>query len=87
MLMNKMDQSRGRCTLQGSFIPFARTKAERLAAGDARLSLEERYPGKDAYVAAIKQAADALVGKRYLLPDDAAQLVAQAEREGIRSQP
>ncbi len=31
------------CTLQGSFIPFARTRAERLAAGDPRPSLEERY--------------------------------------------
>ena len=61
----------GFCTLQGSFIPFAHTKAERLAAGDARPSLEERYPSKDAYVAAMKKAADALVGKRYLLPDDA----------------
>jgi hypothetical protein len=86
-LFNRSFFEDGFCTLQGSFIPFARSKAERLAAGDARLSLEERYPGKDAYVAAIKQAADALVGKRYLLPDDAAQLVAQAEREGIRSQP
>ena len=86
-LFNRSFFEDGFCTLQGSFIPFARTKAERLAAGDARLSLEERYPGKDAYVAAIRQAADALVGKRYLLPDDAAQLVAQAEREGIRSAP
>jgi hypothetical protein len=86
-LFNRSFFEDGFCTLQGSFIPFARTKAERLAAGDARLSLEERYPSKDAYVAAIKQAADALVGKRYLLPDDAAQLVSQAEREGIRSQP
>ena len=36
----------GFCTLQGSFIPFALTKAERLAAGDERLSIEERYPTK-----------------------------------------
>jgi hypothetical protein len=33
----------GFCSLTGSFIPFARTKQERLAAGDPRLSLEERY--------------------------------------------
>jgi alpha/beta hydrolase family protein len=77
----------GFCTLQGSFIPFARTKAERLAAGDARLSVEERYPSKEAYVAAIKKAADTLVSKRYLLPDDAVRLVSQAERDGIRSEP
>jgi hypothetical protein len=77
----------GFCTLQGSFIPFAHTRTERLAAGDARLSIEERYPTKEAYVAAMKKAADALVDKRYLLAEDAARLVAQAEREGIRSAP
>jgi len=86
-LFNRSFFEDGFCTLQGSFIPFARTKAERLAAGDPRPSLEERYPSKDAYVAAIKQAADDLVGKRYLLPADAERLVSQAEREGIRSAP
>ncbi len=86
-LFNRSFFEDGFCTLQGSFIPFARTKAERLAAGDARLSIEERYPTKEAYVAAIKKAADALVGNRYLLPEDAVRLVSQAERDGIRSAP
>ncbi len=31
------------CGLSGSFIPFATTKAERLAKGDPRRSLQERY--------------------------------------------
>ena len=31
------------CLLNGSFIPFAKTKAERIASGDPRPSLEERY--------------------------------------------
>jgi len=39
----------GFCSLQGSFIPFARTKQERLDTGDPRLSMEERYPTKDRY--------------------------------------
>jgi hypothetical protein len=77
----------GFCTLQGSFIPFARTKAERLQIGDPRLSIEERYPSKEMYVVAIRKAADDLVGKRYLLAEDAARLVAEAEREGLRSVP
>jgi Alpha/beta hydrolase domain len=77
----------GMCNLQGSFIPFARTKAERLAAGDPRLSIEERYPTKDAYLAAFKKAADDLIAKRFLLPDDAALLVKRAESEGIRNAP
>ena len=77
----------GMCNLQGSFIPFAATKAERVAAGDSRLSIEERYPTKEAYLTAFKKGADDLVAKRYLLPDDAALLVKRAESEGIRSAP
>jgi hypothetical protein len=77
----------GMCNLQGSFIPFAATKAERIAAGDPRLSIEERYPTKNVYLAAFKKAADDLVAQRLLLPDDAALLVKRAESEGIRSAP
>src|SRR3984957_7260591 len=77
----------GLCNLQGSFVPFASTKAERIAAGDPRLSIEERYPTKDAYLTAFKKAAADLVAKRYLLPDDVALLVKRAESEGIRSGP
>ena len=33
----------------GSFIPFARTKAEREASSDPRLSIEERYKDKEEY--------------------------------------
>ena len=86
-LFNRSFFEDGFCTLQGSFIPFARTKAERLAAGDQRLSIEERYPSKETYVAAVKNAADNLVASRYLLADDAARLVSEAERAGIRSAP
>jgi hypothetical protein len=77
----------GFCSLQGSFIPFAQTRAEREAAGDPRLSLEERYPTKEAYVAAVRKAADQLVGKRLLLKPDAEALVAEAERGGVRAAP
>ncbi len=77
----------GMCNLQGSFIPFAATKAERIAAGDPRLSIEERYPTKDVYLAAFKQSANDLVAQRFLLPDDAALLMKRAESEGIRSAP
>ncbi len=77
----------GLCNLQGSFIPFAATKAERLATGDPRPSLEERYPSRDAYLAAFRKAAEGLVAQRYLLPDDAALLIDRAESEGILSAP
>ena len=61
------------CDLTGGFIPFFKTKAEREAAGDPRLSLEERYPTHDDYVAKVTAAANDLVSKRLLLPEDAAQ--------------
>ncbi len=77
----------GFCNFQGSFIPFAATKAEREAAGDPRLSLEERYPTKDAYVASVKSASDKLVAQRMMLAADAARVVAEAEADGVRSGP
>jgi hypothetical protein len=67
------------CDRDGSFAPFARTKAEREASGDPRLSVEERYGSRAAYAAEVKAAADALVAQRLLLPADAAAYVKAAE--------
>jgi hypothetical protein len=66
------------CNQQGGVLAFSATKAERLAKGDSRLSLEERYPTADAYAAAVKAAADRLVGERVLLAEDAAEMASQA---------
>jgi hypothetical protein len=63
----------------GSFIPFAQTKAAREETGDPRPSLEERYGNREAYVAKIKAAAEALVAERLLLPSDAAAYVEAAK--------
>lgn len=54
----------------GSFLPFARTEAERRAAGDPRPSLELRYPGRDDYVAAVRAAAERQVAAGFLLRED-----------------
>ncbi len=67
------------CDRDGSLIPFARTKRERDAAGDPRPSLEERYGSREAYVAKVKAAVEALVADRLLLPADAAAYVKAAE--------
>jgi Alpha/beta hydrolase domain len=69
--------------LGGGFIPFARTKAQRLAAGDLRPSLEERYGTHEGYVARVKSAAERLVSERFLLQDDADRLVTQAEKSNV----
>lgn len=73
----------GNCGLAGSFIPFAKTKAERQAAGDPRLSLEERYRNHEGYVAAVRAAAARQVRDRFLLPEDADRLIAQAEASDV----
>lgn len=64
--------------LTGSFIPFHKTQAARLAAGDGRPSLEELYGDQAGYVAAVTAAANALVGQRLLLQRDADAIVARA---------
>ncbi len=55
------------CNYVGGMIPFAKTKAQRLAAGDPRLSLEERYVTHDGYVAAVKKAATRAACQGFLL--------------------
>jgi len=66
------------CGLNGAFVPFARNKAERVASGDPRLSLEERYGSHEGYVAVVKAAAARLVRDRFLLQEDADRLIAEA---------
>jgi len=70
-------------TNTGAYIPFARTKSERLASGDPRPSLEERYGTHEKYVAQVRAAAERLVRGRYLLQDDADRLIAQAEASKV----
>ncbi|HUB33171.1 MAG TPA: alpha/beta hydrolase domain-containing protein [Bryobacteraceae bacterium] len=71
------------CLLNGSFVPFARTRGERLASGDPRLSLEERYGTHKAYVEKVKAAAEKAVAERYLLRQDADRLIAAAEASSV----
>ena len=71
------------CNYAGGFIPFRRTKAERLAAGDPRLSLEERYGDHAGYVAAVEKGAAKAVAAGFLLPADAATLIAQAQASSV----
>ena len=65
----------GELVLLGSYFPFAATKEERLASGDPRPSLEERYPTKDDYISKIAKAADELRNMRLLLSEDVERMV------------
>src|SRR4030095_4247487 len=63
------------CDRDGSFAPFARTRAERVASGDPRPSLEERYGTSASYASRIEMVTRALVQMRLLLPEDAERFV------------
>ncbi len=56
--------------LRGAWVPFAKTKADRETANDPRLSLEERYGSKDAYLAQVKIAVLKLIEQRFLTDSD-----------------
>ena len=71
------------CTYAGGMIPFAKTKAERAASGDPRLSLEERYGDHAGYVAAVRKAAANATAQGFLLQKDADALIAAAEQSGV----
>lgn len=64
----------------GSRLPFARTRAERLEAGDPRPALEERYRDRGDYEARVRRATDALVADRLVLAEDVEAVVAACLR-------
>jgi hypothetical protein len=66
--------------LLGSYVPLARTRAERDARRDPRLSIEERYTGRDDYLRRIRAAANALVKERFILAQDIEDVVQRATR-------
>ncbi len=65
-------------TLAGSTIPFPATAEERMATGDPRLSIAERYPSQDDYLSRVRAAAQELISQGYVLPEDLDLLTAQA---------
>jgi hypothetical protein len=71
------------CSLSGSYIPFSATKSQRLAAHDSRLSLEERYGTQRGYMCVVRDAAANLVKNRFLLQEDAAALISQADASNV----
>jgi hypothetical protein len=73
------------CNYAAGMIPFARTKAERTANSDPRLSLEERYRDHAGYVEAVKSAAAKAVAQGFLLQPDADKLVSQAAASNVLS--
>lgn len=71
------------CALTGQYIPFPATAADRVAKGDPRLSVKERYPTHAVYVSKVVRAAQDMVRRRYLLQEDADQIVNTATNSAI----
>ena len=64
--------------MMGSTLPFARTAAERARAGDPRRAIDERYAGRDGYLARVRSDAQAMVAARHLLAEDVDAVVERA---------
>ncbi|MDG2316046.1 MAG: alpha/beta hydrolase domain-containing protein [Gammaproteobacteria bacterium] len=54
----------------GLYIPFSRTRSEREAQGDPRLSIEERYSSRAEYLGLVAESTMTLIRDRYLLNQD-----------------
>jgi hypothetical protein len=64
----------------GSTFPLAKTKDERAAVHDPRLSIGERYASREEYLKRVDAAADELIRRRLVLPQDREFVVERAAR-------
>ena len=64
--------------MMGSTLPFARTAPERARTGDPRRAIEERYTGRDDYLARVRSDAQIMVAARHLLAEDVDAVVDRA---------
>src|SRR5207247_7702069 len=64
--------------LIGGFEPFPLTKEQRKKAGDGRLSIGERYAGRQDYLDRTKRAAEDLVRRRFMIGEDVPAVVLRA---------
>jgi len=79
------------CESTGQYIPFAPTLEERLATGDPRPSIEERYHSLSDYTAQVTRALNRMVRQRLLLCEDfnaeLDRLIALGRERGLHDSP
>jgi len=66
--------------LIGGFEPFAPTKEQRERGGDARLSIAERYTGREDYLDQVGKAAGDLVRQRFMRGEDVPAVLLEADK-------
>src|SRR4029077_4091581 len=71
------------CEASGQYIPFQATREARLAAGDPRPSVEERYQSFGEYRSKVVRAVDNLVRNRFLICDDTQDIVNRLLQAGL----
>jgi hypothetical protein len=71
------------CEASGQFIPFQATKAGRVAAGDPRPSVQERYHSFGDYRSKVVEAVEKLVKRRFLICDDTQGIVTRLLQAGL----
>src|ERR1700693_230605 len=90
--LSRFQRKRDQCPLfpprpsSGTFLPgelSARTSGGTSARQGSRPSLAEHYPAHGDYVAKVTAAANDLVSKRLLLPEDAASIIAAANAAAV----
>ena len=67
-------------SMQGSYIAFPRTAADRRATSDPRASIEERYTGLHDYLGQVSSAGLQLIEDGYLLAEDLPPILIRAEQ-------
>ena len=65
--------------MRGSTLVFARTRADREKSGDPRLSIAERYASREAYLDAVRVAAQKLIAARHVPAEDIDAMVERAK--------
>jgi hypothetical protein len=71
------------CESSGQWIAFKARQAERMAAGDPRKSLEERYKDHAGYVKEVAKAAQKLEKQGFLLAEDVQKFIDEAQASNV----
>lgn len=70
-----------RVSFEASFLPFAKTAADREKSADPRKSIAERYSSREDYLSRYTAALDELVKQRWILPEDRETVLHRGQQE------